>query len=458
MFSPSSHGVREAVEFSALPSALRSRPAGMPWLLDLLPAVSPPVVRPLAIAFVVACLLACVGWWTRAAGVAAVLLGLFVLAVPQSYSKVTHFHHLWWIAAVLAASPCGDALSVDAARRAWRRGHGESLRPPAAAASLPVRITWLLIACTYLFPGLWKYASAGWGWAFSDNLRIIMYEHWTRLEGFTPVLPIDQWPWAYQLGGAAVIVLEIGFLLLVLGRRNRALAAVAGLAFHNANLLFLRLSFATLQVTYVAFVPWSRVFAWLGHRAPIVSISADTPRRLRLVGALLALDPLGVVESDAPAGRRRERGRAAVSRMARHRVAGVAVVGVVILSANTLAGLGAVTAAWPFASYPTFAGIARRERAEPIFVLKQPDGASREIGAAELRRLVSWEKLDSMARPIFNEAPDARQRAEALLAAAEPAGLDVPAGTTVAVYRTHAVLDLRKPPPAARDLLFTIER
>ena len=115
--------VREAVQFSRLPSALRTPPAGMPWLLDLLPA-TPGVVAPLAAAFVVACLLACIGLWTRPAAITAAVLGLYVLAVPQFYGKVTHYHHLWWIAAVVAASRCGDALSVDAVRRSWRRGDG----------------------------------------------------------------------------------------------------------------------------------------------------------------------------------------------------------------------------------------------------------------------------------------------------------------------------------------------
>lgn len=497
--------VREAVQYSSTPDALQTAPAGMPWLLDLIPAV-PQVVTPLAVAFVVACLLACIGLWTRPAMVTATIIGLYVLAVPQFYGKVTHYHHLWWIMAVLAASRCSDALSVDAMRRAWRRRDVRHVVPgPATTYGTPVRVIWLLIALTYLFPGAWKWVSAGTEWAFSDNVRTIMYEHWTRLEGFTPPLPVDQWPIAYMLGGAAVVVFEVTFILLLFGRRTRAFAVVAGLTFHAVNFAFLRLSFATLQVCYVAFVPWDRLMRRIGRRMEAVEVVETSGRGRSLVASARAVDVFGVVHVgdttgplSARAGDTVAEGWAAVRLLNRHVPAtwpllpvtyavpvgvgdrwleddagptavapsrrppaapvAVACVAAVIIGANTLAGVGAVTAAWPFASYPTFAGIAAVERSELVLVLNRPGGTDLTLDAAELRRLVSWEKLDGMARPIVRDEEDALERARTLIDVVQDEGIDVPPGTQVEVYR--AVRSLRPGPGTTDDLelLFTVDR
>jgi Vitamin K-dependent gamma-carboxylase len=485
--------VREAVDFAGLPATLRTPPAGMPWILDLVPT-TPVIVGALASAFVAACLLACVGLWTRPAAITAVVLGLYILAIPQFYGKVTHYHHLWWIAAVLAVSHCGHAVSIDAIRRSWRRGDGQPGVPrPAVAYGLPIRVVWLLIALTYFFPGAWKWISAGPDWAFSDNVRTIMYEHWSRLEGFTPLLPVDQWPWAYQLGGLGVIVFEIAFVLLILNRHTRAVAVVAGLVFHTTNYLLLRLGFFTLQICYVAFVPWERFLRRVGTRQQSLQVVNAAGRSARLVGSVRSLDVFGNVDVVGNEGWLTVRtgdqvatGWDAVRLLARHVplswpllplvyaisttrgdrwLAGdreqltsdlertcevvpppktqraVACVAVILVGMNSLAGVGAVSAAWPFACYPTFAGMAQTERAELVIVLDRPDGEREQLDTATLRRLVSWEKFDGMARPIVRGDTGADQRAMALVDAVADAGVDVPPGTTVEFYRAVASLD-----------------
>ena len=497
--------VREAVQLSKTPDSLQTPPAGMPWLLDLIPAV-PEVVTPLAVAFVIACLLACIGLWTRPAAITAAILGLYVLGVPQFYGKVSHYHHLLWIVAVLAASRCGDALSIDAIRRAWREGADrKDARDPAVAYGTPVRVIWLLIALTYLFPGAWKWVSGGTEWAFSDNVRNIMYEHWTRLDGFTPPLPVDQWPLAYMLGGAAAIVFEVTFIFLLFDRRTRAFAVVSGLVFHAMNFAFMRLSFATLQICYVAFVPWDRLMRRTGTRMEAIEVVAASGRSRRLVASASVVDVFGVVQVGASTGPLMVRvgevvsvGWAAVRQLNRRLPAtwlllpvtyavpagvgerwlvgraepapaaptpapaatpvAVMCVAAVIIGANTLAGVGAVTAAWPFACYPTFGGIATDERDELVLVLRRPGEEDLTLDAAELRRLVSWEKFDGMARPIVRGEDDALERASSLIDVVEGAGIDVPPGTNVEVYR--AVRSLRPGGGSVDELqlLFVVDR
>ena len=349
--------------------------------------------------------------------------------------------------------------------------------------------------------------SAGLEWALSDNVRTIMYEHWSRLDGYTPPLPVDRWPVAYRLGGLGVILFEVTFVVLLFGRRTRAFAVVTGLVFHNMNYLFLRLGFFTIQICYVAFVPWERFLHRLGSWQTRLEVLQATGRARRLVGAIRVVDVFGVVEVGegagpprVQAGDRDAQGWAAVRLLVRRVptlwpllpvvyavptatgegwLAGcpepraralqqppaapgaprsVTCVAMVIIGGNALAGVGAVTAAWPFACYPTFAGIAHTTRAELALVLDRPDGARLKLDAAALRQIVSWEKFDGMARPILLANEQARGRAAALIDTLVNAGVDVPAGTSVEVYRATVSLDPDADGAENLKLLFRLER
>ena len=470
--------VREAVSLSSVPAELRRPPAGVPWLLDVIPP-DPTLVKVLAVTFVLACLASALGLFTRVSMVVAAVLGLYVLGVPQFYGKVSHYHHLLWIAAVLAAAPSGTALSIDAMRRAWRTQEQQPRPEPSVAYGFPVRVTWLLIAITYLFPGMWKFASAGLEWALSDNLRTVMYEHWTRLDGFVPILPVDQWPVAYQLGGLFTLAFELGFVFFLWRPRARAFAAATGLVFHTINYVFLRLGFVTLQLCYVVFVPWQRLAERVGARLTPGEVHVGDGGARRLLNAVSVLDPVarlrvhaaadGVVtrfkdkESTGwpavmqavrlvplawpllpmlallPDARRRSLLSAdapEISERAPTPVRSVRVVGVVgaiLLLGNSYAGVVAATAAWPFASYPTFAGQAVLSP-EILFVVRSSGGQPVEVTASDLRQAFTWEKLDGLSRPILNNEPGAESRARALLATATQRGVEVPSAGAVEVY------------------------
>jgi len=121
---------------------------------------------------------------------------------------VFHDHHLLWLAVILAASPCGDALSLDAwfARRANRvlptkgRAHGAA-----------VRAAWLVIALVFLFPGIHKLHASGLAWAFSDNLRNQMWWKWTQDPALMPSLRIDRYPLLCRSLAALTIIFELTF-------------------------------------------------------------------------------------------------------------------------------------------------------------------------------------------------------------------------------------------------------
>ena len=267
----------DIVWYASIPEALRVAPKGWSSLLPLVP-IDAIATRSVLAVFVVASSMTIIGFKTRAAAVAAALSGFYVLGVPQFFGKLNHNHHVVWFMAVLAASPCADALSLDA------RGRDEA---PSAAYGFPLRVCWLLIGIIYFFPGIWKLSSSGLGWALSENVKFMMYDKWTELGGYLPFWRVDQHPWAYRLGGVGTLVFEIGFLpAMLFGRRLRPWFIAAGLAFHFQTFLFMKIGFYALAVCYVVFIDWPVSFR---RRRPVL---IGDPNRTG-VGASLATSTPG---------------------------------------------------------------------------------------------------------------------------------------------------------------------
>ena len=114
---------------------------------------------------IVACLTAIAGALPRTAMLTVTISGLYVFGLSQLSGAVIHDMHLFWLSALLAVSPCGDAFSLVRRKRA-----GASL-----AYGIPLRLARLLLAVVYFFPGYWKLATSGLEWITSDNLRNQLY-------------------------------------------------------------------------------------------------------------------------------------------------------------------------------------------------------------------------------------------------------------------------------------------
>jgi len=132
-------------------------------------------------------------------------------------------------------------------------------------------------------------------------------------------------------------------------------------------------------------------------------------------------------------------------------------VAAVLIAGNSLAGLGAVTAGWPFACYPTFAGIARTERLDIRLVLERPEGDRVILDTPRLRQLVNWEKFDGMAAPILRHEDDALRRARGLVELLRRAGIDIPAGTRCQVQRVRTALGRDTSRRPSTDLTFVVQ-
>ena len=382
-------------------------PVGSGWLYALWPPGAGDVHRA-AIVLQACCVLAAAGLGTAVAAWAAVGLGVYVLGVPESFGKVGHGrHHLLWFAAVLAASPCADRLSLDAAWRArWRPA---SLPGPAPSVryGFPLRLCWLLLGVLYFFPGFWKLYGGGVDWALGDNLRHLLHDKWFELEGWRPVVRVDRSPGLTRVAAVATVVWELGFLPALFVPPWRRAWLVGAFLFHGSIALFLRIDFTSLLVCFVAFADWRRGLAWLGARAG----------RPGLVDASPGVDPGGGLSpGPGPA---------------------VRAVGVALLAGNVALGLGHVTEGWPLTCYPTFAGFAGERGPYLSVEIESPTGETRILDRRDLRARLG------LAPSVFRRngsdiarasSPQVRrERLEALLRRLLGRGYPVEPGSVLAV-------------------------
>lgn len=279
------------------------------WFYKFLP-ITPEVVAPaLTVALISTCM-AIIGLFSRTSAIVSILLGYYLIGIPQLSGKVNHLHHVLLIALIVACSRCGDALSIDSLWRAIRRADRGEVAPIGRAVryGMPIRMAMLVLATVYFFPGFWKIASNGPAWVFSNNLENHMYQKWFELEYYVPPIPLHKAPFSGPGGALFAVVFELGLPLALLWRPTRALWGAMGITFHNLTYLLMSISFITLQVMYVMFVDWQRVLSWLGKRyGPPLRILYDgncglCRRTLGVLGTLdwfQALKPINALKREA---------------------------------------------------------------------------------------------------------------------------------------------------------------
>jgi hypothetical protein len=234
---------------------------------------------------------------------ACTVLGFYFFGVPNFYGKVDHDHHLVWFAAILAFSPCGDFLAVDAALAAWRGADRKSTHPSlrSKAYALPLRFVMLLMGVIYFFPGFWKLWQSGFDWFLTGNLPRQLHLFWLwSFDGFwLPSFRIDRHFSLCRIAAGATILFELTFVFLMFDKRLRVVAALGGLIFHGATNWLMRISFLSLQVCYVALFDWSWICSIIGralYRKDFLFIyDGNSLSTRRLVGFVRVWDIFGRV-------------------------------------------------------------------------------------------------------------------------------------------------------------------
>jgi hypothetical protein len=426
--------IPQVVQFSRFPVELRVAPFGIGWLINILP-INPAWATVASYFFMMACVSGVVGFFSRTSATIAVILGLYVLGIPQFFGKIDHYHHLLWFATILAASPCGDALSIDSLIASRKKKKGEAVDPSAAYA-LPLKFVMLLMGIIYFFAGVWKFVIGGFGWATGDTMKYILYAQWFRLD-WMPAFRIDQYPLAYRAAGIGVIFFELAFIFLLFFPRTRKVAAIGGILFHFSVYLFAHINFWTLALCYVIFIDFEPL-----HRR-LKSSTLPTPgysnRHSVIINPSRRLVSLWHSKSTV-------------------------IVGSLLLSINILCGLALVDS-WPFAVYPTFATVQEKYLQSLTISLLNPDGTTTEIIPYKERSLQSKmhpSRLIGLFTQVLwaKDSTEVRTRGTALLKVLAEDDARLRQAKSIQIFKDicSVIPEEQNRNPVRRELLVSVER
>jgi hypothetical protein len=379
---------------AALPAELRIAPEGLGWLVGTLP-VTPGFARGAQWILVVSSIFGLVGLWTRASLAIAAVSGVYVLGLFQLTGSVTHDMHLLWFAALCAAGPSGDALSLD---RTIARRRGVAAPLPSLRVAVPLFFARVLLGLVYFFPGFWKLATSGIDWVTTDNLKNQMHWKWFQ-NGAVPSIRIDRWDGLVHAGALGVVLLELTFPLLVILPRTRLVAAIGGFAFHVLSQIFLFIPFPSLWGCYTMLVDFRR------PRVPEASRNLP-PFRARLVEAPFA-----------------------------------AALGIVFASLVFVQGARNRVQAWPFACYPTFQWTVGDTMPDLVLEAVAADGSTRLLpdgpGGGGARGPDGWAMAWNVAGLYSGHLPSPETLRAYLAHARENPAIDeaLRAATAVRFYR-----------------------
>jgi hypothetical protein len=411
---------RHAPEIAASPAALRFPPEGLGWFVAHVP-ITPAVATLAQAVCVFSALCAAVGLKARHALVAMTLSAFYLFSLSQLQGAVWHDMHLLWMAALLAASPCDEALAYD------RRGQPPP--PDSQRYGAPLLFARLLLACVYFFPGFHKLATSGLAWALSDNLQHQLWWKWAE-HGVRDPLRVDLVPGLLQAGGLFVLAFELSFPVLVMVPRARPWLAAAGVVFHLLAGVLFRIPFVSLWALYVVLVDPRKLL----------------PRRWRSAVASRPETEIVAMATICPSGPPR------ASRL----------VGVLLVALAAVQGARGQMRAYPFACYPTFQWRVGTEMPDLLIELEDAGGRRTVLPHARdtrgYRTQRQWGEVWSLAG-IHGHPGDARLRAYlAQLRRQEPARSLVSGAARVRFYRAYlsVVPEEREAPPRRDELLLDL--
>jgi hypothetical protein len=160
------------------------------------------------------------------------------------------------ILGILALARCGDAVSLDARRRA----------APAAVSgeyTWPVRAACLAVAFVFLAAGIAKWRHAGLAWASSDTFVHLLRMNHYHQPSDDPVLSwgliLSQYPRLCGVLAGGTMLLEVVYPLALVSRAASALLVPAAIGLLVAIRLLFGPTFEPLAISHVFWVPWQRV-------------------------------------------------------------------------------------------------------------------------------------------------------------------------------------------------------
>lgn len=343
--------IADVVWLSQLPRELMIPLAGYKNIVSFIP-VDKTCAYFAKIFFLLFCFLSMIGLFTRLSILITILLSLYVLGIPQFFGKVYHYHHLIWFSTILLFSQCSDRLSVDFYLKLSKLKEKGTTNLVSITYALPIRFVWLLLGIIYFFPGFWKLCDCGCDWFLTDNVKNHLYQSWTRIESFTPIFRIDNYPFLYKSFGLITILFEISFIFLILSPKLRKFAIVGGILFHLSTYVFMGVSFWYLLACYTSFIDFPKSFV-----AKLQSKNVNNLNQL------------------------------------------VIVVGSLLLIFNTICGIHKIES-WPFSNYPTFSFIQSPIKDSILITTINRNGSEKEVDVRQIIKKFDSARWDMLLRRL----------------------------------------------------------
>jgi hypothetical protein len=246
-------------------------------------------------------ILALIGFTTNGSLLLFALGNIFLQAFSYSFGELHHSSALMMIAlSILALSPAGRALSVDALwRRAqpyarWRRLNVFSQRDEGSVfARWPLILIRHMLALIYLDAALHKLNRAGLDWMNGHTLQFYLVQDAVPRGSDIGVWLAQQHTLAWLLSWVTILF-EVTFFVVLVFPRLACVYIPVGIALHIGMCVTKVACFYQFLALYTVFVPWTPLFNALTHQLVLLRTRGSS----RLVG-----QPRRSVDSSVPQSR-----------------------------------------------------------------------------------------------------------------------------------------------------------
>jgi len=205
-----------------------------------------------------------IGLATRSSAFVFALGNWILVAHSYSYGEKHHPEALWCIFLMLLAfSPSGRCLSVDAMIRKWRKrpetDGAWGVKSTMTTALWALLLTQVVMAITYLNAGLCKLHVSGLSWMNGYTLQGHMFTDAVRWERPLGLWMAQQHNLCIALSVFA-IVFEVFFFVALISRRAVPFVLICGVALHMGIFLTQAAPFFQTMILYCVFIDFDRLF------------------------------------------------------------------------------------------------------------------------------------------------------------------------------------------------------
>ena len=200
---------------------------------------------------------ACIGFAWRWASLAAFILGLYLVGLPENVASINHSDAIVVLGlGVMALSRAADALSVDALLE--RTANNPANR--SAEYTWPIRAMWVVFVTIYFAAGVTKLATSGLAWITSDNLaNLLMLAPVTG----SPLTLLGQAIGRHRVLSSALaalsVVIELSMPLVLVSQRARRILVPSVFAMQFSIRALMGPGFTEFFVCGLFWIPWEIV-------------------------------------------------------------------------------------------------------------------------------------------------------------------------------------------------------